>query len=271
MFLIPSSWYTVKKTEKKGRGVFATRAIEAGTVIGDYLGTLIKPDSADEKKHGLYDMAGGKKYDILADPAIEGIHFVNHSCANNCDIYPYQGHMLLFALRKIFKGEELSLGYWMYAPYDTETTCDMHACYCGSELCTGTMHHAAMNFDLWEKLVKKEFGQWYHKIPGKYGDRLLPLPAYPASIRDDKKKIYDYNLFGAATKFPEKYKDATLPTMTELRKRIRKTGRRLSFPSLKITVYGIRDGILLAKRAHEHIRLSQTSPRRRATLSKVQC
>lgn len=248
MFLIPHSQYVVKKIKDKGRGVFAAQDIEAGTVIGDYLGILIKPNSNDEKKNGLYDMSGGEKYDILANPKVEGVHFVNHSCANNCDIYPYKGHMLLFALRKIFKGEELSLSYWMYAPYEKETTCDMHACYCGSEICTGSMHHAAMNFDSWEKLVKKEFGRCYNELPGKYGDELLPLTKYPKSIKQNGVKIYEFSIFGSEIKPAEKYEDNTLPAMTELQKRIRETGKQLSFTKLKMIIYGIRDGILLVKR-----------------------
>ena len=65
MFLIPSSWYKVKTLKKKGQGVFALHDIAAGTVIGDYLGKLIPFDGADERKDGLYDMAGGSKYDIF--------------------------------------------------------------------------------------------------------------------------------------------------------------------------------------------------------------
>jgi len=248
MFLIPHSCYAVKTIKRKGRGVFATYDIEAGTVIGDYLGKLIKPDSADEYKYGLYDMSGGSKYDIMANPKKEGIHFINHSCANNCDVYPHKGHMLFFALRKIFKGEELSISYWMYAPNDKKTTCNMHACYCKSEICTGTMHHAAINFDLWEKLVKKEFGHSYNELPGKYGDQLLPLKTYPEFIRQDKVNIYEFSIFGSETKPAEKYDDKILPTISELQRRIRETGKQLSFTKLKMTVYGIRDDILLVKR-----------------------
>ena len=248
MFIIPKSWYIVKTTKKMGRGVFAARDIEAGTVIGDYLGTIIKLDSNIEKNTGLYDMAGGEKYDILANPKIEGVHFINHSCANNCDTYPYQGHTLFFALRKIFKGEDLSINYWLYAHDEKETTCDMHACHCGSEICTGTMHHAAKSFDAWEKLVKKEFGPWYKKIPGEYGVPLPPLEKYPEFIYQEKIKTYEYNIFGSEKKAPEVFKDLVLPKIPELRKRIQETGKHLSFPKLKITIYGLQDGMLLAKR-----------------------
>lgn len=245
MFLIPDSWYVIKKTKVKGRGVFAARDIEAGTVIGDYLGTITDPAKEDERTNGLYYMAGGEKYDILADPKVRGVHFINHSCSNNCHMYPYQGHILFFALRKIFKGEEISLNYWLYAPDDTTTTCHEHACYCGSAICTGTMHTAGRTFDTWEDLVKKQFGPRYKKIPGEYGDQLVPLRKYPRFV-NDHPELYD--IFGAENKQPEKYKDKMIPTMPEVRKRIRTTGRQLSFPSLKIVVYGIRDAMLLVKR-----------------------
>ena len=38
------------------------RDIEAGTVIGDYIGTIMDPKDEDEKKYGLYDMGAGEKY-----------------------------------------------------------------------------------------------------------------------------------------------------------------------------------------------------------------
>jgi len=245
MFLIPDFWYVIKTTKKKGRGVFAARDIEAGMVIGDYLGTIIPFDGSDEKKNGLYDMAGGINYDILADPQKKGIQLINHSCANNCDIYPYEGHMLYFALRKILKGEEITVDYGLFAPNDTTVTCNLHACRCGSAICTGTMHSAQKDFDEWEKFVKKQFGKWYEKVPGKYGDQLAPLKRYPHFVKDNSA-IYN-NIFGSEEKAAEKYKDEKLPAILELRERIRKTGRQLLFPKLKMTVYGIRDGMLLVK------------------------
>ncbi len=248
MFLIPDLWYTIKTTRKKGRGVFAAHDIEAGTIIGDYLGTIIRCNKSDEKKNGLYDMAGGLKYDILADPQKKGIQLINHSCANNCGIYPHQGHMLYFALRKIFKNEEVTVDYGLFAPDDTTITCNLRVCHCGSEICTGTMHSATRNFDSWERLVKKEFGRWYKKVPGKYGSELMPLQEYPSSIQQDRVKIYEYDLFGSEIKIAEKYNDRTLPTMFELRRRIRKTGRQLSLPRIQMIIYGIRGEMLLVKR-----------------------
>jgi hypothetical protein len=248
MFLIPPSSYTIKTLKKKGRGVFAARDLEPGTVIGDYLGTIMHPDKENEKKDGLYSMGAGEKYDILGNPKVKGIHFVNHSCANNCDVYPYQGHLLFFTLRKIFKGEELSINYWLSPGDDEDITCAEHACYCGSKLCKGTMHDPAINVDDWERLVKKEFGARYKKVPGKYGTQFQPLASYPQYIRPQDQSIYHYDIFGSESKPAAMFQDASIPTALELEKRIRESGRQLSFPKLHLGILGTQNNILLARR-----------------------
>jgi SET domain-containing protein len=245
MFLIPRSWYEIKKIKEKGRGIFANHDIEAGTVVADYLGKIMRPGDENENRYGLYTMLGGVNYDILGNPHKEGAALINHSCANNCGMYPYGGHILLIALRKIFKGEEISIHYSLYAPDEKETTCDSHACYCESRICVGTMHDNAENFESWDKLRKENFGIWYKKIPGKYGSELKPLSSYPATIKKDYPKIY--NVFGSEKESAKHYTDKKIPKIDELRKRIRETGQQLSFPKLHLTIYGIRDDMLIAK------------------------
>jgi hypothetical protein len=245
MFLIPSSSYTIKTLKKKGRGVFAQQDIAPGTVIGDYLGTIIPFDGADERRDGLYDMVGGSKYDILASPTKKGIQLINHSCANNCDMYPRAGHMLYFALRKIFKGEELTVNYAL-STEDDNVPCDFHACHCGSPLCAGTMHDGWKSSEAWDALVKKESGPWQNKVPGNYGTELPPLAIYPITIAKDYPEIYNH--FGTNQKSPQRYGERTLPSVTELRKRIRETGLRIAFPKLHVTVDGIKNGTLLTER-----------------------
>jgi hypothetical protein len=250
MFLISKSDYLVKSSKKKGRGVFATRDLEAGTVLGDYLGTIIKSDSNDELKNGLYDMRGGEKYDILANPKDDGIHLINHACTNNCDAYPYKGHILYVAIRKIFKGEEILVNYGLGTADEKDITCNLHACHCGSKICKGTMHDAENEYDewyeAWEKLLKRNFGKWYNKVPGKYGDRLQLLDFYPTFIDTTDQKIYP-SIYGSETKTPAIYTDASLPRFAEIKKSIRETGRQLSFPKLRIIVYGVHHKMLFAE------------------------
>lgn len=246
MFIIPESWYKIKNVKKKGRGVFAMRDIEVGTVIGDYVGTIMRPQDENERKNGLYTMSAGERFDILGDPKVKGVHLINHSCANNCDTYPYRGHILLIATRKIFKGEEFTINYSLYGPEEKKTTCAEHTCYCGSRFCTGTMHSPASIFDGWEAFVRKQFGSAYNRVPGNYGDQMPLLEAYPESIKKDYPDIYD--VFASEKKTPLRYGDKSFPSLLEIRKRIRESGRPVLFPKLHVKIDGIRSGVLLTER-----------------------
>lgn len=246
MFLIPKTSYSIQRTNHKGRGAFATRDIGAGTIIGDYLGTVMRPEDEDEEDGGLYTIEGGKYYDILANPKKEGIHLINHSCASNCVIYPYQGHMLYVAARKIFKDDEITVDYWLGRPDGDTVTCTKHACHCGSRLCTGTMHNNTLNIGAWYSLVKKQFGGQFNRVPVPYGKVTPPLKYYSRSIM--LNRLFYKDIFGTETKSPLRYKDNSLPALIELRKRIRSTGRCLYFPKLHIAVDGIRNNEVLVRR-----------------------
>ncbi len=249
MFIIPRAWYEIKTLKSKGRGIFATHDIAPGVTIGDYIGTIIRPKDENEKRDGLYTMSGCERYDMLANPKKEGIHFINHSCAANCGIYPYRGHMLYVATRYIFKGEEITVNYMLGKADKSEKgiTCELHACHCGSRICTGSMHEDETDYESWDALMKRESGSWQKRIPGKYGTQLSLLEKYPASIELDAIKEYQYNAFGSEKKSPIIYKSTALPSLAELRKQIRKTGRQAAFQKLHFTIYGIRNGFLLAE------------------------
>src|SRR3990170_2989014 len=49
MFLIPESYWEIKKTKNKGRGAFARKPIEQGTLIGDYVGKLVHLKNFEKK------------------------------------------------------------------------------------------------------------------------------------------------------------------------------------------------------------------------------
>lgn len=242
MFLLPKTHWKVIKTKSKGKGVFATADIEAGTVIGDYLGKVIssKEEEEYEKKHGFYSMYYHDKATIFPNPKADGIHLINHSCAPNCWMYTYKGHTLYFSIRKIFKGEEITISY-LLAPQDKDCKPCTDHCLCGSFNCSQTMHMPKIKYDAWttlddatDKKTKAE------KIT--VNTQLQPLKAYPKNIADNKL----YTLIGNPEKNPVTYTDSKLPSKTELRTRIRKTGRHLRFPKVGITVYGVNDNVLLA-------------------------
>lgn len=245
MFLLPKEYWIVRRTPSKGRGVFAQKDIEPGTVIGDFLGVLQTEQEVDEqerhsKEH--YAMHYYGKAFIMPNPKEIGMHTLNHSCAPNCDTYPYRHHVLIFALRRIFKGEELTINYLLDPP-DKETVPCQHACYCATPICRGTWHVSPEVAKASEEFVKLHEGDNPKPPRIVYNKPLPPLEKYPRVLKDDN--VYD--VFGTLTKPAVAQADRALPSLSIIRQRIRETGRRLHFKKLGLSIYGIMNDLLVAE------------------------
>lgn len=242
MILLSDNTWEIKKTKSKGRGIFTKHPIKPGTVIGDYIGKVIRTAEEDTyEKDGLYLMYYHDYASIFPDDVnAPGIHLINHSCAPNTWMYTYHGHTLFFALRHIFPGEELTVSY-LLSPDEDCNPCQ-HACYCGHQFCTKTMHQTQKHFDRWdafnESLTKKT-----KRARIRYGKTLPLLPSYPKQIPDHS--IYD--LIGAQHLESEIENHTALPSLKYVRKRIRESGKTLTFPALKINVLGVKDNKLITK------------------------
>lgn len=239
MFLLPKKYWEVKETAQKGRGVFARQDIPAGAIIGDYLGKLIYQKDFDEAKEGLFDMWFNEKISVLADPKKIGIHLINHSCSSNCDMYPYKGHMLFFATRHIFKGEELSVQY-LLPPPDKNHICN-HTCYCNSLVCHGTMHTSIEIENKADIFIQKLDGKYRKVPPVSIGSELPRLETYPRQVADDP--IYD--IFGSLEQKPLVCPDAVMPSIKKLRQLLREKGKVLYFKNFKTYVFGIMNGLVM--------------------------
>lgn len=243
MFLLPKSYWEIRSTKNKGRGVFALRDIKAGVVIGDYLGRVIHPNEEDsyEKKHGFYSMYYHNNASIFPDPKKNGIHIINHSCAPNCWMYTYKGHTLYFAIRNIFKGEELTISYLLGPQGDDCNPCE-DQCRCKSINCTQTMHMPEKKYKAWVAHDDKKFKKT-KAAPIQFNTELSPLPSYPKTIPDNTL----YTLIGSPQKAAVRYDDKKIPSVSEIRARIRKTGRYLLFRRLNMIVNGVIEGLLIAQ------------------------
>lgn len=246
MFLLPQNTWQMRKTAKKGRGVFATKDITAGTIIGDYLGLLISVDEEDKYDDGesMYLMYYADNVTIYPDPKKPGIHILNHSCEPNCFMYTYKGHTLFFALRKIHKGEELTLSYQLH-PLDDDCEPCIHACYCYTASCTGNMHMSQVKYNAWRKFDDANEAKT-KSIPTPLKKHLQLLDAYPQKIADNTI----YKLFGIEGKRPLVIQSAKLPTRKEIREKIKTSGRKLFFPKLGLMIRGIEGNELYIKVSH---------------------
>ncbi|CAG7834252.1 unnamed protein product [Allacma fusca] len=105
-----------------GRGLFTRRDIQEGEMIIEYAGELIRTILSDLKEK-YYESRGIGCYfftideNVIIDATMKGnaARFINHSCEPNCkskavDILGKK-HILIFAERKIYGGEELTYDY----------------------------------------------------------------------------------------------------------------------------------------------------------------
>lgn len=179
MFLLTDDYWQIKATYEKGLGVFTKKEIRAGTIIGDYLGKVIKTSQYDleKDKAGLFLMYLTDEASIYPNLKKPGIHLLNHSCTPNCWIYTYRGHTLFFTLRDIEPAEELTISYLLSPKDETCKNCP-HDCRCDSKLCTGTMHLAQDKYEKWQKFQDSQ-NKKKKKIQVTFGKNLPKLTSYP--------------------------------------------------------------------------------------------
>lgn len=182
MFLLTNSYWQIKKTKEKGLGVFAKKEIKAGTIIGDYLGKVIKTAEYDleKDKAGLFLMYLTDEASIYPNIKKPGPHLLNHSCTPNCWIYIYHGHTLFFTLREIEPGEELTISYLLSPKDETCKDCP-HNCKCDSTFCTGTMHLEQDKYEKWQQFQNEKKKKTKTPKP-IFGKNLLKLTSYPKTI-----------------------------------------------------------------------------------------
>lgn len=249
MFLIPKDFWEVRKTAKKGRGIFATKEIAPGILIGDYLGKVISPAEENDidEKDNFYLMYYHDRASIFPDLTKPGIHLLNHSCTPNTWMTTHRGHTLFFTLRKIFPGEEITINYLLSPLDDTCSPCT-HLCSCEGVICYQTMHLPSKKYDVWSKYHNKEMKR---SKPDriKYGTELQPLEDYPSAPQDHP--VYD--LFGSSREQPEVMNETKLPTTSEIRKFIRETGRTLAFPRLNLHIFGVTDDLIISRTLAEAV------------------
>ncbi|XP_063798252.1 histone-lysine N-methyltransferase 2B isoform X2 [Pseudophryne corroboree] len=125
-----------------GRGLFCKRNIDAGEMVIEYSGIVIRSVLTD-KREKYYDSKGIGCYMFriddfdVVDATMHGnaARFINHSCEPNCysRVIHVEGqkHIVIFALRSIYRGEELTYDY----KFPIEDASNKLPCNCGAKKC----------------------------------------------------------------------------------------------------------------------------------------
>ncbi|XP_050034681.1 histone-lysine N-methyltransferase 2A [Dermacentor andersoni] len=130
----------VYRSSIHGRGLYCKRNIDGGEMIIEYAGEVIRAALTD-KREKYYESKGIGCYMFriddheVVDATMHGnaARFINHSCEPNCYSkvisVDNKKHIVIFALRSILKGEELTYDY-KFPIEDVKIPCS-----CGSRRC----------------------------------------------------------------------------------------------------------------------------------------
>ncbi|ESO01296.1 hypothetical protein HELRODRAFT_81718 [Helobdella robusta] len=130
----------VYRSSIHGRGLFCKKDIDAGEMIIEYSGEVIRAGLTD-KREKMYEGRGigcymfRKDLDHVIDSTVMGnaSRFINHSCEPNCYSkvihVDNRKHIVIFAQRDIKRGEELTYDYKF--PIEEVKI----PCLCGSRKC----------------------------------------------------------------------------------------------------------------------------------------
>lgn len=139
--------YRVRRSAVHGTGLFATRTIEKGEKIIEYVGQRISHAEADRRhakkahddNHTFLFTIDSK---TVIDAGVDGndARFINHSCDPNCEVILEDGRPMIEALRTIAPSEELAYDYNLTREDgDSPEVEKIFACRCGAKACRGTM------------------------------------------------------------------------------------------------------------------------------------
>ena len=122
----------VKKSPIHGFGCFAAIRFPKGGTIAEYAGERI---TYREAMRRMRESDGKRISELRSDCFIDGsvngndTQYINHSCQPNADVFIIDGFMIIFALREILPGEEIT------ADYLNSFAEDRTVCHCGAASC----------------------------------------------------------------------------------------------------------------------------------------
>ncbi len=143
----PGRRIQTRRSGVHGKGVFAVQDIPKGETLIEYVGEVINwkealrrhPHDPKDPNHTFYFHVDE---DHVIDAKVGGnsSRWINHSCEPNCEADEEEGRVFIKSLRKIKAGEELNYDYGLIIdePYTKKLKAE-YPCWCGSELCRGTL------------------------------------------------------------------------------------------------------------------------------------
>jgi SET domain-containing protein len=105
---------SIRKSPLHGFGCFATIRFANNSPIAEYAGERITRNEAMRRMRGPNgNCISELDANCYIDGCVEGnaTQYINHSCQPNADAFIIDGSMIVFALREIVAGEEITVDY----------------------------------------------------------------------------------------------------------------------------------------------------------------
>jgi SET domain-containing protein len=121
--------FEVRRVKGKGFGMFAVTPVKKGDFVMEYTGTKIQTKVADTlgTKY-LFEI--DKEWTIDGSLRSNTARYINHACKPNCEADIRDGHIMLYAVRAIAPGDELSFDYGKeyFDEFITKEKCGCETC-----------------------------------------------------------------------------------------------------------------------------------------------
>ncbi|HJQ34952.1 MAG TPA: SET domain-containing protein-lysine N-methyltransferase [Pyrinomonadaceae bacterium] len=127
----------IKPSSIDGKGCFAAVPFRARHKVAELTGERISRVEAARRMRGkrrLHICAIDAYWNVDSSRGGNGTMFINHCCAPNCFMRVTAGRIIIYALRDIEAGEELTLDYGETYHDDSKL------CRCGAPTCRVTMN-----------------------------------------------------------------------------------------------------------------------------------
>ena len=127
----------VRPSRIDGRGCYAVVPFKRRRKVAELAGERISRVEAARRMRGkrrLHICAIDAYWNVDSSRGGNGTQYINHRCEPNAFMRVVHGRILIFALRDIEPGEEITLDYGeTYHP-------DTYRCRCGAPSCRGTLN-----------------------------------------------------------------------------------------------------------------------------------
>ncbi len=99
-----------KRSALGGIGLYTSVPLKKGTYVIEYTGEKITEEEAN-RRGGKYLFTINSRWTVDGKDRKNTARYINHSCKPNCEAQIKKGRVLIYAIKNISAGEELTFDY----------------------------------------------------------------------------------------------------------------------------------------------------------------